>query len=126
MNHENEFGKFTSGKSNISDKIGDDPDYGRKEAIKNAGHKTKLLLHRIHKIAIIFILIFLPILFLFILPVSEMTFGDDKAQPFFQRWSIAFLSTSRTAGIALATVIMADLLKKFFDFAKKYANNEDK
>ena len=108
--------------------FGDDPDAQRKEARKKAWHLNILLLHWVARVLVIGFVLFFLLLFFVILPVSQMTF-DSYTSGFmlaFHEWSVAFVYTSTTAFIALATLIVSDLLKKFFDYLKPHINKKEK
>ena len=97
----------------------EDPDAVRTEDMKRLEHITKKVVHIIFRVLIVGLVLFLLALFFLILPITAMTLEPYSRWLPFQRWAVAFLSTAGTAGIALLTVIITDLLKRAFDFFKK-------
>ena len=121
MSERNKFENVSDARPKIRENYGEDPYKAERiEDLRRAGHKTKMLAHWIFRLLLIFAVIILLAVFFVILPISEMTLSAYSRLLSFQRWSIAFLSTAGTAGVALLTVIIADLMKKAFDFAKKH------
>ena len=125
MAKHNKFKNIATEKPKVSRDFGDDPDAKRKEDIKSAEHRTKLLVHWIFRILIVGGVIFVLALFFFILPLSAMDLAYDNPLLPLQRWAVAFLSTAWTAGIALLTLVITDLMKKLFDILKKHVHPND-
>ena len=103
-----------------------DLDAERREDIKQLGHATKKWLHWTFRIMVVVgLVVFLPFLLFAIGPVSYMELEHDSRWIPFQRWAVSFLSTARTAIIALLTIIVTDLLKRFFSLYRKSIYPED-
>ena len=98
----------------------DDPDAKDKAELKGERHKIALLVHKVFRGLVIALVPFTIILLFIILPVSEMPIEDGSRFSAFRDWSIAFISTTRTAGIALATIVVSALLKKLWDYLEKH------
>jgi hypothetical protein len=96
-----------------------DPDetLRQKERAEKNHKNWMILLNSVPWLIGIFI-VFLIFLFLIILPVSEMSFGNKNFGELFQDWSKAFIKTSGTLGIALATIAIPSILKIFYNLIK--------
>lgn len=104
-----------------------DLDAERLEDLKQLGHTTKKWVHWTFRFLIIVgLAVFLPSLIFVIWPISYMELEYGSPWIPFQQWAISFLATARTAGIALLTIIVTDLLKRAFDFYKKSLYPDEK
>jgi len=106
----------------------DKPDGGKSfsadpqaEEINQLRHRNSVMLYKLSPVLVIMGLLFLVVLFFLILPISEMSLTyNNFFWEGFQEWARAFLQTSRTIGIALATLIVSDLLRKVYGLLKGY------
>jgi len=119
MDKNNKFEMVNPVKPKVHTGFGDDPDSKRKEALKTEEHRTKVLMHWIFRLLLIGMALFLIILFFVILPITEMSLNYGSVWYSFQRWSVAFLSTAGTAGIALLTLTVSVVLKELFERLKE-------
>ena len=99
----------------------EDPDSIRKEEKKEALHHNWLLFQKWLPRFTIALIVFSVILFFIILPISEMSPEFENAWDVIQDYARAFIKTSKTAGIALATLLLSDLMKHLYDYIKKNA-----
>ena len=141
MDEKDRFRNIVAVKPEKPDDFGDDPNAKHEESLKNkrseelktkrleelddATHKNTLWIHKVFRVLVISSILFLPVLFFVILPISQMTIDPNSPWKPFQDWSLAFLATSRTAGIALAALIVSDLIKRIFSYIVKRANTKD-
>jgi len=102
---------------------GEDPDAKRKEEVKDAIHKNWLLFHKWLPIFSMGLLILLIILTFGILPISEMSTEFDNTWEVVVNYTQSFREVNRTIGIALATIIVSDLLKRLYEYIKENVNN---
>ena len=104
-----------------------DPDAERREDLKQLGHTTKKWVHwTFRALAIVGLAVFLPLLVFVIGPVAFMELEYGSRWIPLQRWAISFLLTARTAGIALLTIIVTDLLRRAFNLYKKSIYSDEK
>jgi len=105
---------------------GVDPDETlRRNEREEQKHKNWMILLNLVPWLIGVFVVFLILLFLIILPVSEMSFGNDGFGELFQDWARAFVSTAGTLGIALATIAIPSVLKIFYNLIKRQAHTDD-
>jgi len=125
MDEQNKFKNIIVNKPKNPKDLGDDPDAKRKEELKDADHKNSLWLRKFFRPLVVAMGMFLVVLYFVILPVSVMEFKNYNFWEVFGDWSRAFIITGRTTAIALATLVVSDLLKKLFDYIKKERNDSE-
>ena len=96
----------------------------RDEELDVAKHKNQLALHKYIRPFAAVAVAFLLLLFFGILPISEMRPTHTGAWDIIQDYARAFLSTGRTIGIALATLIVSDLMKRVYHYLKEHSSKE--
>jgi len=127
---------FEGTKANIIKKMGKDPETKSEKKLKHIDeiedekHNFYLLLYGSLKWIFRFGVIFLLLLFFVILPISEMEFYTQQGARlvrswigWIQEWARAFIQTSSTVLIGLATLIVSVVLTKLFEFAKRKVEN---
>ncbi|MCL2357128.1 MAG: hypothetical protein FWC70_08230 [Defluviitaleaceae bacterium] len=114
--------------SNPLDPVADsyaDPDFKREEARKNAKHKNVLFFHKALPIITVILLLMLASVVFVILPFSEIELEFDSVLSFMQEYNRAFVASTNTIFIALATIIVSDLLRRFYGYIKKNIQDSD-
>ena len=102
-----------------------DPDSRRDEAVKEAKHKNILFFHRAFPLFVGLLLFLLLFLLFILLPFSAMEHGfNGGIFDFVVMYSRAFRESTRTIFIAVATIIVSDLLKRFYDYIKRHIKDE--
>ena len=96
--------------------------------------RRKQIAERSHKNMMIFLawvpwlvgifLLFLILLFIFILPLAEMTLDYDGFWDAVQDWARAFAITSRTLGAAIVTLAIPSVLKFAYVLVKSHSQSE--
>ena len=119
------FGSIKASKPVVVNDYGDDPDAKRKEQLKDIKHRNSIWFYRSLPWIIWFFLAFLVILFFIIFPLSEMSLDYNSAMEAIKDYCIVFLSTSKTIGIALATLIVSDIIKRIISYIKNQASNDE-
>jgi len=102
-----------------------DPEYKRKEAVKDARHRNVLFFHRLFPIVTIMGLLLLLIMLFVILPMSEIELEFVSVLGALRNYSKAFVTANSTILIALATIIVSDVLKHFYRFVKMHVKDEE-
>jgi len=105
--------------------LGDDPNATRKEQRAMARHKNVLWLHKMLPRLVRTLIVFICLLFLVILPLSEMTLEYNSFWEGAQDWARAFRSTAMTALIAMFTLIISAFLKWLLDYLKEHFSDKD-
>ena len=108
---------------NVSE-VKEDPDNTLEAEIRRVKRENLKKLYKALPWAVGAGLTFLIALFFLILPVSEMELGHTGFIAWFRAWARAFVYTASTAGIAIATLIVSNLLNRLYAFIRSFANDE--
>ena len=121
-----EFDKIVIDKPEKTEDFGDDPEAKRKrELIRDIRLKNSLFFHKNLPLFAKLFIGFIFLLFFVILPISEMQSCFNSAWEVVRDYTRAFIVTGRTALIALATIIVSDLLKRLYPYIIKHSDRDD-
>ena len=110
--------------TNIEDPDSDvnaDPDIRRNEEVKAAKHGNILFFHKAFTTLVITLIILIIIILFVLLPFSEM---DNETEfrgfiNFMLVYSSAFIESTSTIFITVATIVISDLLRRLYTYIKQ-------
>ena len=122
---DNKYDRVIVNKPEIHTSYGEDPDARREEEMKAIKHSNALLFHRWLPKFTIFAFVFLSALIFVILPISEMSSEFENVWDVIRNYSSAFLTANRTIGIAIATLVVSNAMKRLYDYIKDHTKNTE-
>lgn len=100
-------------------------EYTRKQELLDSYHKNSLWFVKVINWLTKFLLFFLPTLSFVILPASVICLDNEGALEWIQAWSVAFISSNTSIGLAIGALIASALLQKLFEYVRKNRNPEE-